>query len=67
MRAEYTDVMFYLEPDWEKRTIQDEMDKYMKKKPIKGFGGLTFYRKYEERREAEILQGLENSLVELVV
>jgi hypothetical protein len=58
VRTEHPDATFYLSDDWEKRTHQDQMDR-VTKRGFKGGIGATFYRKHEERREAEILRGLE--------
>jgi len=66
VRAEHPDVMFYLSDAWEKRTVQDEMDMFVKKGLIKPRKGATLYRKYEERREADILQKLEKVLADIV-
>ena len=66
VRAEHPDVMFYLASDWEKRTVQDEMDMFVKKGLIKPRKGATFYREYEEKREADIMQELERVLADIV-
>jgi predicted transcriptional regulator len=66
VRAEHPDVMFYLSDAWEKRTVQDEMDMFVKKGLIKPRKGATLYRKYEEKREADILQKLEKVLADIV-
>ena len=58
--------MFYLASDWEKRTVQDEMDMFMSKGLIKPHKGATFHRKHEERREADIMQELERALADIV-
>ena len=58
--------MFYLSDAWEKRTVQDEMDMFVKKGLIKPRKGATLYRKYEEKREADILQKLEKVLADIV-
>ncbi len=39
---------------------------FMKKRLIKPRKGATFYREYEEKREAGILQGLEKVLADIV-
>ena len=62
----HPDVMFYLSDAWEKRTVQDEMDMFVKKGLIKPRKGATLYRKYEEKREADILQKLEKVLADIV-
>ena len=56
----------YLAQDWEKKTVQDQMDMFMKYGLPKPRKDATFYRKYEEKREAEILQKLENVLADIV-
>ena len=66
VRAEHPDVMFYLSDPWEKRTVQDEMDMFVKKGLNKLRKGATLYRKYEEKREADILQKLEKVLADIV-
>ena len=66
VRAVHPDVMFYLSDAWEKRTVQDEMDMFVKKGLIKPRKGATLYRKYEEKREADILQELEKVLADIV-
>ena len=58
--------MFYLSDAWEKRPVQDEMDMFVKKGLIKPRKGATLYRKYKEKREADILQELEKVLVDIV-
>ena len=62
----HPDVMFYLPDAWEKRTVQDELDMFVKKRLIKPRKGATLYRKYEEKREADILQELEKVLADIV-
>ena len=66
MRAEHPNVTFYLAHDWEKRTVQDEMDMFAKKVLSKPRKADKWHRKYEETREAEILQKLEKVLADIV-
>ena len=66
VRAVHPDVMFYLSDAWEKRTVQDEMDMFVKKGLIKPRKGATLYLKYEEKRESDILQELEKVLADIV-
>ena len=66
MRTLHPDVLFYLSDNWEKRTVQDEMDMFVKKVHSKPRKADTWYRKYEEKREAGILQELEKVLVDIV-
>ena len=58
--------MFYLSDDWETITPQEDMERRTRRGFRKGRTGTTFYRKYEEKREAKILQELEKALVDLV-
>ena len=58
--------MFYLAHDWETVTPQDEMGRRMRRGFKKGSKGATKYRKYEEQREAKIMQELEKALVDIV-
>ena len=66
VRAEHPDVTFYLSDNWEKRTIQNEMDMFVKKVHSKPRKAETWYRKYEEKREADIMQELEKVLADIV-
>ena len=62
----HPDVTFYLSDNWEKRAVQDERDMFVKKVQSKPRKADTWYRKYEEKREADILQELEKALVDIV-
>ena len=66
MRAEHPDVTFYLSNKWEKRTVQDEKDDFVQKVLSKPRKADKWYRKYEEKREADILQELEKVLADIV-
>ena len=66
LRTEHPDMMFYLSDDWEKVTAQEDMDRRTRRGFKKGSKGATIYRKYEEKREAEIMQEFEKALVDIV-
>ena len=65
LRAEYPDVGMYLSDDWETITSQEFLE-HRSRRGFKRRFHETFNRKYEEKREAKILQELEKALMDVV-